>query len=65
MKYYIIPPSLAATLHISGYRHGNESAGYLCNIGDLAAYGPERAVAEGAQEITLQEAKQFVKQYKL
>ena len=63
MKYYIITPRQAETLAVAEHRYGNAADGYLCNIGDLAVYGPERAVSEGAREVSRREATLFVKQH--
>lgn len=59
-KHYIIPKEIADELGITAYRHGNGADGYLVNTGDLAIYGVEKAVDNGAREITAQEAKEFV-----
>lgn len=58
-KYFIIPKEIADELGISEYRFGNGSDGYLVNAGDLAVYGVERAVENGAREITATEATEF------
>lgn len=63
MKYYIIPAEMAESLSIARYRIGNSTKGYLVNIGDLAVYGVERAESEGAVEVSLKQAKRFVKQF--
>lgn len=61
MKYFIIPKEIADELGLSPFRHGNGANGYLVNIGDLAIYGVEKAVENGAREITVEEARKFVK----
>ncbi len=58
-KYFIIPKVIADELGISEYRYGNGSDGYLVNTGDLAVYGVERAIQNGAKEITATEATEF------
>lgn len=58
-KYFIIPKEIADELGISEYRYGNGSDGYLVNTGDLAVYGVERAIHNGAREITATEATEF------
>lgn len=58
-KYFIIPKVIADELGISEYRYGNGSDGYLVNTGDLAVYGVERAIQNGAREITATEATEF------
>lgn len=64
MKYFIIPREIADELGISQYRYGNGADGYLVNTGDLAVYGVERAIQNGAREITAREAKVFVNKNK-
>lgn len=63
-KYFIIPKEVAEELGITAYRHGNGTDGYLVNTGDLAVYGVEKAVDNGAREITPQEAKEFANKNK-
>jgi len=58
--YYIIPKEVAEELGLKKYRYGNDSDGYLVNIGDLAVYGVEKALEKGAREITAREAAVFV-----
>lgn len=58
--YYIITEEVAAELGLKKYRYGNDSDGYLVNIGDLAVYGVEKALEKGAREITAREAAVFV-----
>ena len=58
-KYFIIPKVIADELGISEYRYGNGSDGYLVNTGDLAVYGVERAIQNGAREISATEATEF------
>lgn len=64
MKYYIITARQAEELSLKRCRAGNDCDGYLVNIGDLAVYGPERAVDDGAREVTIAEAKEFAKHNK-
>lgn len=64
MKYFIIPREIADELGISQYRYGNGTDGYLVNTGDLAVYGVERAIQNGARVITAKEAKVFVNKNK-
>jgi len=64
MKYFIIPREIADELGISQYRYGNGADGYLVNTCDLAVYGVERAIQNGAREITAREAKVFVNKNK-
>lgn len=61
MKYFIIPKEIAEELGLRPFRHGNGADGYLVNIGDLAVYGVEKAIDNGAREITAEEARKFIK----
>lgn len=61
-RYYIITEQIAAALGIAAYRLGNSRDGYLVNVGDLVPYGVEKAVEDGAREVSTEEADQFVKQ---
>lgn len=63
-KYFIIPKEIADELGISEYRYGNGSDGYLVNTGDLAVYGVERAIQNGARERTATEATEFANRNK-
>ena len=58
-KFFIIPKAIADELGISEYRYGNGADGYLVNTGDLAVYGMERALENGAREIAAIDATVF------
>ncbi len=60
-KYYVIPENIAKELGLTPYRRHNENMEYLVNSGDLVVYGIEKAVDEGAMELTVEEAKTFIK----
>ncbi len=60
-KYYVIPECIANELGLTPYRRHNENMEYLVNSGDLVVYGIEKAVDEGARELTVEEAKSFIK----
>lgn len=60
-KYYVIPESIANELGLTPYPRHNENMEYLVNSGDLVVYGIEKAVDEGATELTVEEAKSFIK----
>lgn len=64
MKYFIIPREIADELGISQYRYGNGADGYLVNTSDLAVYGVERAIQNGARVITAKEATVFANKNK-
>lgn len=60
-KYYAIPERIAKELGLTPFRRHNEIPEYLVNSGDLVVYGIEKAVNEGARELTVEEAKAFIK----
>ncbi len=61
MKYYIIPSAMAEQLSLTEYRHGDQERGYLVHSGDLVNYGLENAERDGATEVSLADARNFVK----
>ncbi len=63
LKYYIIPDTLARELGLTVSRKGSPGDGWLVHIGDLAAYGVERAEQNGAREVSLSEARQFANRH--
>lgn len=63
-RYFVIPREIADELGISQYRYGNGADGYLVNTGDLAVYGVEKAMENGAREITAKEAVVFANKNK-
>lgn len=60
MKYYITTKELAEKIGVDHYRRGN-SEYCICNAGDFAAYGLQKAISEGAVEISAKEAKEFIR----
>ena len=60
MQYYLIPAALAERLGITSFRRGNAS-GYVVTSGDLVPYGISEAVAGGAQLLTEEEAKKYIR----
>lgn len=63
-RYFVIHREIADELGISQYRYGNGADGYLVNMGDLAVYGVEKAMENGAREITAKEAVVFANKNK-
>ena len=63
-KYYIIPEEMAVELCMTTYRLGNGADGFLVSAGDLSVYGEEKALENGAREITAKEAKAFANKHK-
>jgi len=58
-KYYIISADNARTLGVTSFRNGSEEKGYLVNDSDVE-YAPGNIRRE-AREVSVQEAKEFVK----
>lgn len=55
MRYLLISSNLASQLDLTWYRRDCQADGekaYLVTAADLAAYGIEKAIANGAREIT-------------
>lgn len=55
---------MAVELCMNTYRLGNGADGYLVSAGDLSVYGEEKALENGAREITAKEAKAFANKHK-
>ena len=55
---------MAVELCMTTYRLGNSAEGYLVSAGDLSVYGEEKALENGAREITVKEAKAFASKMK-
>lgn len=64
MLYVLINAKLATELKLTEFRTGDEKSGYVVTINDLAAYGAQRAVDEGAKLMTNKEAKSWVYNFK-
>ncbi|MCD8295989.1 MAG: hypothetical protein LUC88_00285 [Prevotella sp.] len=60
IKYYITPKELAEKIGMTSCRKGNDVF-YICHSGDFAAYGLQKAIADGAVEISLKDAKKLIK----
>lgn len=58
VRMYSVPDATAEALGLSEYRKHDGEGHTLLSARDLSAYGVERAVAEGAMEITAEEAKE-------
>lgn len=57
-RMYSVPDAIAAALGLGDYRRHDGEGHALLSARDLMAYGTDRAVAEGAEEITPEEAKE-------
>lgn len=60
MQYYLINKELAERLGLTQFRHGCNS-GFVVTSGDLVTYGISEAIADGAQPLTEEEAKHYIK----
>ncbi|MBO4963685.1 MAG: hypothetical protein J6C65_01945 [Prevotella sp.] len=64
MMYALINAELAEILGLTDLRTGDKKSGYMVTVGDLAAYGAQRAVDEGAKLMTCKEAQSWVYNFK-
>lgn len=58
IKMYAVPAAVAEALRLTKIRRRDEAGRYLLSSVDLQGYGIERAVAEGAEVLTLREARE-------
>lgn len=58
VRMYSVPDAIAEALGLSDYRRHDKAGHTLLSARDIAAYGADRAVADGAKEITMEEAKE-------
>lgn len=54
---YAVPDAIASELNLTGYRQTDGKGKYLLSQRDLRCYGIEKALEEGAAELTADEAK--------
>lgn len=64
MMYVLINAELADKLQLTDFRTGDKENGYVVTVNDLAAYGAQRAIDEGAATMTFQEALSWVYNFK-
>lgn len=57
VKIYAVPGAIASELNLTDYRQTNGKGKYLLSQRDLRCYGIEKALEEGAVELTADEAK--------
>ena len=55
---YSVPEAIAEELRLTAYRAHDGEGHVLLSGRDLMAYGAERALIEGAEELTAEEAKE-------
>jgi hypothetical protein len=58
MYYFAVPESIAAALNLKSIRSCKDGQ-YLLSGQDLCCYGTERAISEGAVQLTRKEAKKM------
>jgi hypothetical protein len=58
IKMYAVPAAVAEALRLTKIRRRDEAGRYLLSSVDLQGYGIERAVTEGAEVLTLREARE-------
>ncbi len=54
---YAVPGAIASELNLTDYRQTDGKGKYLLSQRDLRCYGIEKALEEGAVELTADEAK--------
>lgn len=54
---YAVPGAIASELNLKDYRQTDGKGNYLLSQRDLRCYGIEKALEEGAVELTADEAK--------
>lgn len=54
---YAVPDAIASELNLKDYRQTDGKGNYLLSQRDLRCYGIEKALEEGAVELTAAEAK--------
>jgi hypothetical protein len=64
IDYYICPCSIVLALRLMDIRHGSEADGFVLSSSDLAPYGIDRAVSEGAQLVDSHTAVEFINRLK-
>ena len=63
MKYYLISQQLAETLNVTAFRHGGKD-GYVVTSADLAPFGIDKAIEDGATSMTEKKAIEYIKNLK-
>lgn len=56
---YAVPGPIASELNLKDYRQSDGKGKYLLSQRDLRCYGIEKALEEGAVELTADEAKRM------
>lgn len=57
VKMYAVPEVVAASLGLTRLRRKDAAGMWLLSSADLTGYGAQRAVSEGAEVLTLSEAR--------
>lgn len=64
IDYYICPCVIADALRLMDIRHGSETDGFVLSSSDLAPYGIDRAISEGAQLVDSHTVVEFINRLK-
>lgn len=59
-KYYLTPAEIAEKQKVTEFRHVTEDGKYILNNADLSSYPLDGAIAEGAVEISEEEAIRLI-----
>ena len=54
---YAVPGAIASDLHLTRFRVNDEKGFYLLSASDLRPYGIARALMEGAENVSPEEAR--------
>lgn len=57
-KIYSVPENIVSGLGLKKYRKGDGSGHYLLSALDLRCYGIDKALEDGAEELTAEQAKE-------
>ena len=63
ISYYLCPPAIVDSLKMKSCRIGSDSEGYILSSSDLAPYGIDNAINDGASLLPHDDARKFVEKF--
>ena len=63
INYYLCPPAIVDSLKMKNFRIGDDSEGYILSSSDLAPYGIDKAIHDGASILPHDDASKLVKKF--
>ncbi len=63
-NYYLVPEAIAFGLGLKDFRTGDGKGNYILSQSDLDPYGIDKALVEGAREITSDEVNEIINNVK-